>query len=191
MSKKAPNRNFSTKSVPDQCGFSNSAVSWRPKNHTNRGPPVSPKNATIHQWHYHSKHSGLNSIFCCLKINQVLTFQCIFLNNFKDFLEASSLSKICKIVLEYTLKCSHLISSSDNKKILLTTRNVRLVSGHYATNTKALSKHEWPNFCQDARFLNPFFCNRQLIQILKDDPRNGHTYQQSFGTSCFDRALEY
>ena len=46
---------------------------------------------------------------------------------------AYSLSKICKIFLEYTLKCSQLISSSDNKKILLTTRNVRLDSGHYAT----------------------------------------------------------
>ena len=34
---------------------------------------------------------------------------------------------------EYTLKCSQLISSSDNKKILLTTRNVILDSGHYAT----------------------------------------------------------
>ena len=55
------------------------------------------------------------------------------MNNFKDFLEAYSLSKIYKIVLEYTLKSSQLISSSDNKKILLTTRNVRLDSGHYAT----------------------------------------------------------
>ena len=55
------------------------------------------------------------------------------MNNFKDFLEAYSLSKIYKIVLEYTLKCSQLISSSDNKKIFLTTRNVRLDSGHYAT----------------------------------------------------------
>jgi hypothetical protein len=55
------------------------------------------------------------------------------LNNFEDFLEAYSLSKICKIVLEYTLKCSQLISSSDSKKILLTTRNVRLDSGCYAT----------------------------------------------------------
>jgi hypothetical protein len=55
------------------------------------------------------------------------------LNNFKDFLEAYSLSKIYKIVLEYTLNCSQLISSSDNKKTLLTTRNVRLDSGHYAT----------------------------------------------------------
>ena len=35
--------------------------------------------------------------------------------------------------LKYTLKCSQLISSSDNKKILLTTKNVRLDSGHYAT----------------------------------------------------------
>ena len=33
----------------------------------------------------------------------------------------------------YTLKCSQPISSSNNDKILLTTRNVRLVSGHYAT----------------------------------------------------------
>ena len=54
------------------------------------------------------------------------------MNNFKDFLDAYSLSKICKIVLEYTLKCSQLISFSDNKKILLTTRNVRLDSGCYA-----------------------------------------------------------
>ena len=45
----------------------------------------------------------------------------------------SVLSKTCKIVLEHTLKCSQLISSSDNKKILLTTKNVRLDSGHYAT----------------------------------------------------------
>ena len=66
-------------------------------------------------------------------MNQFWTFQCIFLNNFKDFLEAYSLLKICKIVLEHTLKCSQLISSSDNKKILLTTRNVRLDSGRYAT----------------------------------------------------------
>ena len=48
------------------------------------------------------------------------------MNNFKHFFKAYSLSKICKIVLKYTLKCSELISSSDNKKILLTTRNVRL-----------------------------------------------------------------
>ena len=64
---------------------------------------------------------------------QFWTFQFIFLNNFKDFLEAYSLSKICKIVLEHTLKCSQLISSSDNKKISLTTRNVWLDSGRYAT----------------------------------------------------------
>ena len=36
---KVPNYNFSTKSVPDYCGFSNSAVSWGPKNHTNGGIP--------------------------------------------------------------------------------------------------------------------------------------------------------
>jgi hypothetical protein len=60
-------------------------------------------------------------------------FQYIFLNNFKNFLEAHSLLKICKIVLKYTLKWSQLISSSDNKKILLTTRNFRLDSGRYAT----------------------------------------------------------
>jgi hypothetical protein len=57
----------------------------------------------------------------------------VFCWTIKDFLEAYSLSKICKIVLEHTLKGSQLISSSDNKKILLTTRNVRLDSGHYAT----------------------------------------------------------
>ena len=71
--------------------------------------------------------------FLLPKMNQFWTFLVIFLNNFKYFLEAYSLSKICKIVLEYTLKYSKLISSSDNKEILLTTRNVRLESGHYAT----------------------------------------------------------
>ena len=69
------------------------------------------------------------------------------MNNFKDFLEAYSLLKIYKIVLEYTLKCSQLILSSDNKKILLTTRNVRLDSGCYATKyyVQILSKF-YPNF---------------------------------------------
>ena len=62
----------------------------------------------------------------CLKMNQFWTFYHIFLNNFKHSLEAYSLSKICKIVLEYTLKCSQLISSLDNKKI-------RLDSGRYTT----------------------------------------------------------
>ena len=49
---------------------------------------------------------------------------------------------------EYTLKGSQLISSSDNKKILMTTRIVRLDSGHYATkyydslmSTKALPSY--------------------------------------------------
>ena len=37
---KAPNCNFNTKSVFNQRGFSNSAVSWGPKNRTNRGFPV-------------------------------------------------------------------------------------------------------------------------------------------------------
>ena len=60
------------------------------------------------------------------------------MNNAKDFLEAYSLSNIYKIVLEYTLKRSQLNSSSDNKKILLTTRNVRLDSGHYATKYHSL-----------------------------------------------------
>jgi hypothetical protein len=32
------------------------------------------------------------------------SFYDMFLNNFKDVLEAYSLSKICKVVLEYTLK---------------------------------------------------------------------------------------
>jgi hypothetical protein len=37
---KVQNRDFSTKSVPDSCGFPNSAVCWGPKNSTNRGIPV-------------------------------------------------------------------------------------------------------------------------------------------------------
>ena len=38
---KVQNHDFSTKLVPDQCGFPNSAVCWEPKYGTNRGPPVS------------------------------------------------------------------------------------------------------------------------------------------------------
>ena len=77
-------------------------------------------------------------------MNQFWTFQCIFLNNFKDLLEVHSLLKIYKIVLEYTLKCSQLISYSDNKKILLTTRNVRKDSGCYATKYYYRVKHLKP-----------------------------------------------
>ena len=40
---KVQNCNFSTKSVPDQCGFSNSAIAWGPKNRTNREIPVQIK----------------------------------------------------------------------------------------------------------------------------------------------------
>ena len=50
--------------------------------------------------------------------------------------------------LEYTLKCSQLISSSDNKKILLTTSNVRLDSGNNATKyylKKKLNLLCWEN----------------------------------------------
>ena len=54
---------------------------------------------------------GLNSIFDAQKMNQFWTFYVIFFNNFKYFLEADSLLKNCKIVLEYTLKCSQPISS--------------------------------------------------------------------------------
>ena len=36
---KVPNCYFSAKLVPDQCGFSNSAVCCGPKHSTNRGPP--------------------------------------------------------------------------------------------------------------------------------------------------------
>ena len=52
-------------------------------------------------------------------------------NYFKDFLEALNLLKNGPQI--HNLTCSQLISSSNNKKILLTTRNVRLDSGHYAT----------------------------------------------------------
>ena len=41
--------------------------------HPNFNIEISPKNATKHPvawWHDHAKHSGLNSIFCCLKMNQ-------------------------------------------------------------------------------------------------------------------------
>ena len=62
-------------------------------------------------------------------MNQFWTFYYIFLNNFKDFFKAYSLL----ITRMYTQKCCQLILSSDNKTILLTTRNVRLDSGRYTT----------------------------------------------------------
>ena len=77
----------------------------------------------------HTKHSGLNSILP--KNESVLSILGYFLEQFQIF--SQGLSKICKIVLKYTLKYSQLILSSDNKKILLTTRNVRLDSGLNAT----------------------------------------------------------
>ena len=106
-------------------------------------------------------------------MNQFWTFQCIFLNNFKDILEAYSLSKICKIVLEYTLKCSQLISSSDNKKILLTTRNVRLDSGHYATkyyffmNDGCASSFIHQIIRMNEAAFN-FLCNHRLVHVVWD-----------------------
>ena len=42
---------------------------------------LSPKNAIKHpvaQWHVHAKHSGLNSIFWCLKMNQLWKFFSVF-----------------------------------------------------------------------------------------------------------------
>ena len=54
------------------------------------------------------------------------------------------LSKICKIILKNSLKYSQLMSASDNKKIWLTTRNVRLDSGHYATKYYCYQKLFWP-----------------------------------------------
>ena len=42
-------------------------------------------------------------------------------------------TNLVNVVCERPLKYSQLISSSDNKKILLTTRNVGLDSGRYAT----------------------------------------------------------
>ena len=53
-----------------------------------------------------------------------------FLGHISSFSIPKSQSRIFEIM---TLKCSRLISSSDNKKILLTTRNVRLDTGRYAT----------------------------------------------------------
>ena len=82
-----------------------------------------------------------NKASCCIitwsqltlwfKLNFLMPRNEINLEHFRVF--SWTISKICKIVLEYTLKCSQLISSSDNKKILLKTRNVRLDSGYYAT----------------------------------------------------------
>ena len=37
---KIQNNDFITKSFPNYCGFSNSVVSWAPKNRTNQGIPV-------------------------------------------------------------------------------------------------------------------------------------------------------
>ena len=81
--------------------------------------------------------------FCCLKMKSVLNILDYFLKLFEIFSWNYSLSKICKIVLEYTLKCSQLILSSDNKKILLTTKIARLDSGRNAT--KYYFQSQWGN----------------------------------------------
>ena len=67
----------------------------------------------------------LTWIFVAQKLNQFWKFQSIFFNNFKNFLKV--------LPLKNSLKYSQLILSSDNKKILLTTRNVRQDSGRNAT----------------------------------------------------------
>jgi hypothetical protein len=64
--------------------------------------------------------------FLLPKIESVLNILVYFLEQFQRFSWGLQ-------PLEYTLRCSQLISSSDKKKILLTTRNVRLDSGRYAT----------------------------------------------------------
>ena len=58
---KVQNHDFSTKLVPDQCGFPNSAVCWEPKYGTNRGPPVYAK--------YHDYKS--KSLYVSVAYNQI------------------------------------------------------------------------------------------------------------------------
>ena len=62
---KIQNHNFSTKSVPDYCSFSNSAISLGPKNSTNQGIPVVWKFNVIDLLllHEDTKDKVLNSIY--------------------------------------------------------------------------------------------------------------------------------
>ena len=65
----------------------------------------------------------------------------------------------CKIDLKYTLKCSYMISSSDNKKILLIIRNVMLDSGRYTMQHNTISnecfrfKFHWESMVKIQYFL--------------------------------------
>ena len=74
---------------------------------------------------------SFSSSYLALELEFLLSKTNYIFNYFKDFLEALNLLKNGPQI--HNLTCSQLISSSNNKKILLTTRNVRLDSGHYAT----------------------------------------------------------
>ena len=60
-------------------------------------------------------------------------FHEFLIQNFQEVFNLSEQVLLVNLLMFFTLKCSQLISFSDNKKILLTTRNVMLDSGRYAT----------------------------------------------------------
>ena len=98
------------------------------------------------------------TFFNCLKLSRLLFYHFKYKNKSSEFLEEAFFD------LWYTLKCCQLFSSSDNKKILLTTRNVRLDSGHYATKYYC---HFALDFCQ----INAIYRNKNsklLTSIFSD-----------------------
>ena len=82
------------------------------------------QNIQLHRLLISADKPGFKLIFSCLKMKLFRTFWVFW---------GYHLSKISKIVFANTLKYSQLISYSDSKKILLTTKIVRLNLGHYAT----------------------------------------------------------
>ena len=57
---------------PFKLSSTNKSIHCQPKNSTHNVKPAHHHPVAL--WHDHSKHSGLNSIFCCLRMNQFWTF---------------------------------------------------------------------------------------------------------------------
>ena len=90
----------------------------------NINPKCNKTSCCIVPWSRQTFWLKLN--FLLSKNESVLNILVYFLEQFQSFSQGLQ-------PLKYTLKCSQLILSSENKKILLTSRNVRLDSGHHAT----------------------------------------------------------
>ena len=91
-----------------------------------------------------------------LKLNFSCSLKMKLVTNILGYFLAQE--KIFKIVRENILKCSRPISSSHNKKSLLTTRNVRLNRGHYATKYVPVSNQ--------LQILKHFVFNNLILENL-------------------------